>query len=242
MEVHHAHHPTHKKKWSEYLLEFFMLFLAVTLGFFAENIREHMTEKNKTKELLEVVAKDFEKDMKSIEFHLKFNDYRRSICDSLDSILQFPNDKIEQQLYYHLMLEFPHMSKFTSFNKSRNEAESKGYFTNNNDLELANSVHMYNYFNGELDAFFQTEMNTLSNFIDNKYYKYVDPDILKKGKGLPKKGFPYKMGIKKISDEDIKELRVQLVTKFDIIDYEKQLFDSLNFYANKSIQLIEKQK
>ena len=242
MEVHHPHHPTHKKKWSEYLLEFFMLFLAVTLGFFAENLREHMTEKNKTKELLEVVAKDFEKDMKSIEFHLKFNDYRRSICDSLDSILQFPNDKIEQQLYYHLMLEFPHMSKFTSFNKSRNEAESKGYFTNNNDLELANSVHMYNYFNGELDAFFQTEMNTLSNFIDNKYYKYVDPDILKKGKGLPKKGFPYKMGIKKISNEDIKELRVQLVTKFDIIDYEKQLFDSLNFYANKSIQLIEKQK
>ncbi len=242
MEVHHPHHPTHKKKWSEYIIEFIMLFAAVTLGFFAENIREHIAEKNKTKELLEVVAKDFEKDMKSIEFHLKFNDYRRSICDSLDSILQFPNDKIEQQLYYHLMLEFPHMSKFTSFNKSRNEAESKGYFTNNNDLELANSVHMYNYFNGELDAFFQTEMNTLSNFIDNKYYKYVDPDILKKGKGLPKKGFPYKMGIKKISHEDIKELRVQLVTKFDIIDYEKQLFDSLNFYANKSIQLIEKQK
>ena len=82
MEVHHPHHPTHKKKWSEYLLEFFMLFLAVTLGFFAENLREHMTEKNKTKELLEVVAKDFEKDMKSIEFHLKFNDYRRSICEN----------------------------------------------------------------------------------------------------------------------------------------------------------------
>lgn len=27
MEVHHPHHVTHKKKWSEYLLEFFMLFL-----------------------------------------------------------------------------------------------------------------------------------------------------------------------------------------------------------------------
>ena len=24
MEVHHSHHPTHKKKWTEYLLEFFM--------------------------------------------------------------------------------------------------------------------------------------------------------------------------------------------------------------------------
>ncbi len=27
MEVHHPHHLTHKKKWTEYLLEFFMLFL-----------------------------------------------------------------------------------------------------------------------------------------------------------------------------------------------------------------------
>jgi hypothetical protein len=25
MEVHHPHHPSHKKKWSEYLLEFAML-------------------------------------------------------------------------------------------------------------------------------------------------------------------------------------------------------------------------
>jgi len=39
MEVHHPHHPTHKKKWSEYIIEFLMLFAAVTLGFFAENVR-----------------------------------------------------------------------------------------------------------------------------------------------------------------------------------------------------------
>ena len=33
MEVHkHPHHITHKKKWIEYLLEFFMLFLAVFLA------------------------------------------------------------------------------------------------------------------------------------------------------------------------------------------------------------------
>ena len=32
MEVHkHPHHVTHKKKWNEYLLEFFMLFLCASL-------------------------------------------------------------------------------------------------------------------------------------------------------------------------------------------------------------------
>ena len=38
MEVHHhSHHP---KKWKEYLTEFLMLFLAVSMGFVAENLRE----------------------------------------------------------------------------------------------------------------------------------------------------------------------------------------------------------
>ncbi len=52
MEVHkHLHHVTHKKKWGEYLLEFFMLFFAVFLGFVAENIREHSIENERAEEL-----------------------------------------------------------------------------------------------------------------------------------------------------------------------------------------------
>jgi len=51
MEVHkHPHHVTHKKKWSEYLLEFLMLFLAVFLGFLAEYQLEHVIEKQRAKE------------------------------------------------------------------------------------------------------------------------------------------------------------------------------------------------
>jgi hypothetical protein len=51
MEVHkHPHHVTHKKKWGEYLLEFLMLFLAVTLGFFAENYRETISESHRENE------------------------------------------------------------------------------------------------------------------------------------------------------------------------------------------------
>jgi len=50
MEVHkHPHHVSHKKKWNEYLLEFFMLFLAVFLGFVAENQREHIVEHEREK-------------------------------------------------------------------------------------------------------------------------------------------------------------------------------------------------
>jgi hypothetical protein len=48
MEVHHHPHvPNHSKPWKEYLLEGLMIFVAVTLGYGAENIREHYVETKK---------------------------------------------------------------------------------------------------------------------------------------------------------------------------------------------------
>ncbi len=67
MEVHkHPHHVTHKKKWGEYLLEFFMLFLAVFLGFLAENLREHQIEKEREKQFIESFVEDLKSDTATI--------------------------------------------------------------------------------------------------------------------------------------------------------------------------------
>ena len=52
MEVHHHPH-VEKKGFKEYFLEFLMIFLAVTLGFFSENVREYFDEEKTTKQYLE---------------------------------------------------------------------------------------------------------------------------------------------------------------------------------------------
>src|ERR1019366_5594949 len=63
MEVQkHPHRVTHKKKWGEYLLEFFMLFLAVLLGFIAENIRENPIEHERAKEYANLLIEDLSTD------------------------------------------------------------------------------------------------------------------------------------------------------------------------------------
>ena len=67
MEVHHAHHPAHKKKWSEYLLEFFMLFFAVTLGFFAENVREHQVVVERKNQNLLAMVQDLKRDSAKLQ-------------------------------------------------------------------------------------------------------------------------------------------------------------------------------
>jgi hypothetical protein len=57
MEVHH-HPNVEKKNFKEYFLEFLMIFLAVTMGFFAENIREHFADKEKEHTYLESFVND----------------------------------------------------------------------------------------------------------------------------------------------------------------------------------------
>ena len=65
MEVHHhSHHP---KKFKEYITEFLMLFLAVTLGFLAENIREVYVEKERAHELIVQLQSDIKNNIKLID-------------------------------------------------------------------------------------------------------------------------------------------------------------------------------
>ncbi|MEJ0081923.1 MAG: hypothetical protein WDM78_13465 [Puia sp.] len=64
MEVHHHPDLHHKKKnFREYFLEFLMIFLAVTLGFIAENVREYISDRNKEKDYIESLMQDLKTDI-----------------------------------------------------------------------------------------------------------------------------------------------------------------------------------
>jgi len=85
MEV-HAHSHTERKKWIHYLWEFFMLFLAVTAGFFVENQREHMVEHRREKEFMVSLVKDLESDTAQIS---RIRLYRLHRLRNIDSIIIF---------------------------------------------------------------------------------------------------------------------------------------------------------
>ena len=87
MEVHkHPHHVMHKKKWLEYLLEFTMLFMAVFLGFLAENVREHQIIEHKTHLNLQSIILDLKKDSVLIQERLKEYESASFNLDKLISI------------------------------------------------------------------------------------------------------------------------------------------------------------
>ncbi|MEO8710908.1 MAG: hypothetical protein ABI405_02235 [Parafilimonas sp.] len=65
MEVHH-HPKVEKKNFKEYFLEFLMIFLAVTMGFFAESFREHIVNKEREKQYIHSFYEDLESDQKNL--------------------------------------------------------------------------------------------------------------------------------------------------------------------------------
>jgi len=92
MEVHHPHNTGHKKRWTGYLLEFLMLFLAVYLGFIAENLREHRVEKARAREFSKSLVQDLENDVVEINWQIKLT---RNYLSVADSILELGKRKLE---------------------------------------------------------------------------------------------------------------------------------------------------
>ena len=99
MEVHHHPH-VEKKGFKEYFLEFLMIFLAVTLGFFAENIREKITEHERAKKYAGTMVNDLEEDTTSLNFYRRYWDYAANNVDTLFQLLsaappqQIPSGKL----------------------------------------------------------------------------------------------------------------------------------------------------
>ena len=239
MEVHHPHHPTHKKNWSDYIIQFVMLFTAVTLGFFAENVREHMSEKQKKRELLQTVALDFEADLKQFEFHKGFALDKIKHCDSLIAINNSDFTKIDQQIYYALILKTIWWWHFNPNEKSRNEAEAKGYFTEKENSELNYNISKFNFFKNDLK-----DMELIENDADKTIMaelpNYTEHALLDKQLRFPAIDIPQKMGIKTIDQKTANKMNYEFSILKLCSDVYMMDIDSMTVYAKKSIEIINK--
>jgi len=86
MEVHH-HPKVEKKRFKEYFLEFVMIFLAVTMGFFAETIRENITEHRRAQEFAESMLRDLQEDTVQLTSYRDYFDFAASATDTLQQIV-----------------------------------------------------------------------------------------------------------------------------------------------------------
>src|SRR5687768_3033164 len=101
MEV-HAHTHTARKKWTHYFWEFLMLFLAVTLGFFVENQREHYIEHQREIKFIRSLASDLKADIARLNDIIHQRERRAEMLDSFALLLNKQDAaSFARNLYYY---------------------------------------------------------------------------------------------------------------------------------------------
>ena len=87
MEV-HTHSHTERKKWTHYLWEFLMLFLAVFCGFLAENQREHIVEHQRAKQYAALLYDDIKVDTGTAKYQMWVMNFVNPRIDTFINLVQ----------------------------------------------------------------------------------------------------------------------------------------------------------
>lgn len=104
MEVHH-HPQVEKKSFKEYLLEGLMIFLAVSMGFIAENIRENIADREKAEVYMKSLISDIKDDHNFLVKYHQLYIVKLPLLDSLIIQLNEPAISINtNNLYYYARL------------------------------------------------------------------------------------------------------------------------------------------
>jgi len=161
MEVHH-HPKAEKKNFKEYFFEFIMIFLAVTMGFIAENTREHIIEKSTVKRNMEMVFTGLKNDTARINSVIRFNKNKR--IKFLDTILSLQDknhfDTLDSRLLSLLFFKSGQRQFFHSNDAAFEQMKSSGTLRFIKNNAFFDSMYLYGLSN---TAIYHTE-----NYLDQR--------------------------------------------------------------------------
>lgn len=169
MEVHHHSHTP--KKWSEYITEFVMLFAAVTLGFFAENLREHAIEKEREVKFIQIVHEDLLNDIKDLDTISTIYETRLKREDTLLNLLSKRDFTKTNDLYYLARLN----SIRVFFHHSKNgfqQLKNAGGLRLIENIEVIKKIQSYENNVDEMDELQKLTEQLLMNYREQMAYVF----------------------------------------------------------------------
>jgi len=142
MEV-HAHSHTPRKKWTHYLWEFLMLFLAVSLGFFVENQREHMVEHQRETQYMKSMIEDLKSDTTELTENIRLRGERVVMIDSLIYLLGQRDISISGNSIYYLGRFISPPISFFPNDRTIQQLKNSGGLRLIRNMEISNSIMAY---------------------------------------------------------------------------------------------------
>jgi len=143
MEVHHHPELHHKKKnFKEYFLEFLMIFLAVTLGFFAENLREHFKNSDEINSDMQSMIADLQSDVTMFNADVAVNQLSDRRTDTLISLLKL-NRSNTSHIYFLARFITANNSIYTPDSRTFDQMKSSGALKLIESRSIMDSISNY---------------------------------------------------------------------------------------------------
>ncbi|MCX6189385.1 MAG: hypothetical protein NTW54_07270 [Bacteroidetes bacterium] len=186
MEVHHHPDLHHKrKKFREYFIEFIMIFLAVTLGFFAESYRESRVDRSKEFEYVKSMMEDALRDSANFQQAITLNQNRINKLDTLRKLcFNYNMDGSNDFSIYRLFrasLRHPDLASPTE--RTMTQLKNAGGMRLILKNAVSDSIIQYDDFAKKLNDQKLAYEQFLSNLINQSFtlvnYEYYDLDSVK---------------------------------------------------------------
>jgi hypothetical protein len=166
MEVHHHPH-VEKKNFKEYFLEFLMIFLAVTMGFFAESFREHLVDSKKEKDFIVSLKEDLLIDTTVLhnlipDAHSQF-DKLDSVCILLNLAANGNDYNIHRLYYLNFFWSFG-LILYDQNERTTSQIKSTGSFNLIENKKCRDSITFYDNFYQDL---IKNEARDVENWMDD---------------------------------------------------------------------------
>jgi hypothetical protein len=144
MEVHHHADVHHKKKdFKEYLFEFFMIFLAVTLGFIAESMRENIADREREKQYMQSMIEDLKSDTSTLTANIYLKKSRIGMVDSLVYLLSAQDHKTMTNDIYYYGRSISPPANFSPNDRTIQQLKSSGGLRLIRNVAVSNSIMTY---------------------------------------------------------------------------------------------------
>ena len=186
MEVHHPSHlasgETHTgRKWVDHLWEFLMLFLAVTLGFFVENQREHLVEHRREKTYVRSIAEDLRQDIYNLDSIVRTRKKMDKVMDSLLYLMNNTDTREHGNEIYYFTRMIPRTFRFYTNDRTISQLKNAGNWRLISNQKVSDIVAKYDNLVRSLTVYIEQREESLvlilyqsiDKLFDNKEFEKI---------------------------------------------------------------------
>ncbi len=177
MEVHHSDFSKKEKHFKHYLFEFLMLFLAVSAGFFVENMREHFLENRREKEFIHSIAEDLKQDIYDLDSIINTRMMKDKMMDSLFKLLHAPDIAERGNDIYYFARWTPRTYRFYTHDRTILQLKNAGNWRLIQNKKVSEALQSYDGYVRSLTVYIEQREELLVEIIYPSLNKLFDAKV-----------------------------------------------------------------